>query len=577
MGFLKGSLISGNLPLTASFLPITVFFFIYTFIITPYLFGPLSEIPNAHWSAPLSSLWILNLRRKQRETFAVHAAHQRLGPVIRLGPNEISVNSVEGGIRTVYAGGYEKGDWYKNVFSNYGTMPMFAMPEHGMHSKRKRMMSNIYAKSTLQQSTSLRVASKVLLQERLLPRLEKLSETGDPVDWYEVVSAVTMDFVNAYIFGLKNGSDFLREPEKCSAFLKSYKDRQTYTFWPQELRGLTSFLQRIGLAWILVPKWVDEANAGIEKWVLEMCDNAERTLNAIEEGDEDESSTKAGNYPTVYAQMRGALLKEHSKSLDDSTLQLPVGETVRRQRLEIASEMLDHSMAGFDTSGITITYLTWELSRPHNKRWQDKLRDEITGLDTPTPTPKAIDSLPILNAILMETLRLHAAIPGNQPRVTPAKATLGGSPYFPAEIAAARIKHTIAPIYPDLPANVRVNAQAWSLHRNPHVFTEPEVWNPARWLPDSSPDGESSDEQLKEMSRWFWAFGSGGRMCVGSNLAMQEIKAVICLVWGPQGFETKVVGDAGMGHNGGYLAEPLGDENGKAVMLSLRKVGGVGG
>jgi unspecific monooxygenase len=23
------------------------------------------------------------------------------------------------------------------------------------------------------------------------------------------------------------------------------------------------------------------------------------------------------------------------------------------------------------------------------------------------------------------------------------------------------------------------------------------------------------------MRRWFWAFGSGGRMCVGSNLALQ--------------------------------------------------------
>lgn len=41
----------------------------------------------------------------------VHAAHQKHGPIVRLGPNELSVNCVDGGIRTIYAGGFEKHDW----------------------------------------------------------------------------------------------------------------------------------------------------------------------------------------------------------------------------------------------------------------------------------------------------------------------------------------------------------------------------------------------------------------------------------------------------------------------------------
>ena len=49
----------------------------------------------------------------------MHAAHQKHGPIIRLGPNEISVNQVDGGIRTVYGGGFEKGEWYR-IFDNYG-------------------------------------------------------------------------------------------------------------------------------------------------------------------------------------------------------------------------------------------------------------------------------------------------------------------------------------------------------------------------------------------------------------------------------------------------------------------------
>ena len=42
--------------------------------------------------------------------------------VVRIAPNDISVNSVDGGIRSVYAGGYEKGNWYKNIFNNYGAL-----------------------------------------------------------------------------------------------------------------------------------------------------------------------------------------------------------------------------------------------------------------------------------------------------------------------------------------------------------------------------------------------------------------------------------------------------------------------
>lgn len=510
----------------------------YKLVIYPVFFSPLSPIPNAHWSAPFSRLWILSYRLVSRDTFAVHAAHQRKGPIIRLGPNEISVNSVDGGIRTVYAGGYEKGDWYLNVFSNYGVMPMFAMPEHGPHSKRKRMLSNIYAKSTLQSSRSLAASSRIMLHDRLLPRLKACAAKGQGVEWYEIMGAVTMDFVNAYVFGLKNGSDFIREPQHCAKFLRDYKGRQGFEFWPQELPSFTKWMSKIGLSGLLVPQWVNKANQDIETWVLSMCDSAEKTLNEAEEKDVIDASE---NYPNVYAHLRAALLKDASKTDFD----MSVSQVVADQRIEIASEMLDHCMAGFDTSNITLTFLTWELSLQHNKPWQDRLRAEILDLGSDA-SPKDIDNAPVLHACLMETLRLHTAIPGNQPRITPANATLGAP------------GHSLS----GLPAGIRVNAQAWSLHRNADVFPQPETWNPDRWL-------SSSEQQLKEMGRWFWAFGSGGRMCVGSNLAMQEMKALITTVWG--NFSTTVVRDDGMKHSGGYVAGPLG-EGDQYLMLKLESL-----
>ena len=81
--------------------------------------SPLSRIPNAHFSAPFSRLWLTWLKGTGHEHRTRHAAHKRLGPVIRLGPNELSINCIENGVSTVYGGNFDKAAWYEN-FLNYG-------------------------------------------------------------------------------------------------------------------------------------------------------------------------------------------------------------------------------------------------------------------------------------------------------------------------------------------------------------------------------------------------------------------------------------------------------------------------
>lgn len=516
---------------------------IYKFLIYPALFGPLAKIPNAHWSAPFSPLWIHNCRRLEKETFVTHEAHQRLGQVVRLAPEVISVNSVDGGIRTVYAGGYEKGDWYKNVFNNYGLQPMFAMPQHARHSQRRKMLSNIYAKSTLQNSEGMHAITDIILNERFVPHLQELAKTGRQEEFYTIFQAVTMDFVSAYVFGLKNSSEYLLQPDLAGKFFRDYKARQAYQFWPQDVPKFTKFMISTGFGWAIMPKWVYQANSNIESWIMSMVDKAEATVSEAEREGE---KGRVEDWPNVYSQLRGALLKDNASKGDDRK----VSEQVQSQRLETASEMLDHTLAGFDTSSITLTFLAYELSLPENLQWQSRLRAELATVDD-ISSAKALDALPILQAILMECLRLHAAIPGNQPRITPPNATIGP--------------------YTNIPANIRVQAQAWSLHREPSVFPDPLTFAPDRWLDKAvHPDlGSSTADDLKEMSRWFWAFGSGGRMCVGSNLAILDMKAIIAGIW--KRFETEVVDVEGMVHKGCYVADPKGTQEGKYCVLRVKE------
>lgn len=92
----------------------------WRYIVYPAFISPLSKIPNAHFTAPFSPLWILWKRCTYQENRTVQAAHEKYGKIVRIGPNDVSVNSVDDGIRVVYTGGFEKWNFYPNLFANFG-------------------------------------------------------------------------------------------------------------------------------------------------------------------------------------------------------------------------------------------------------------------------------------------------------------------------------------------------------------------------------------------------------------------------------------------------------------------------
>jgi cytochrome P450 len=352
---------------------------------------------------------------------------------------------------------------------------MFSIGGNKLHSSRKRMLSNIYSKPVLISSSALLAQTSSILYDRFLPYLASTFQASDAgvLNIYALFSATTMDIVTGYIFGLASSSNLIDNRQELVWFLGLYNGRRSFNFWPQEFPGLTAVLQR-WFGYCLSPKWVGEANAEIEKWTERMCQSSEEVLQ--------QADVKAENSPVVYQQLVSALAKEAQKSRIekyDSTY-------------EVASEVLDHLAAGFDTSGITLTYIIHELSKHADV--QSTLQAELRTLSPPLlqssaptlPDPKAVDSLPFLHAVVWETLRLHSAIPGPQPRFTPAQGCrLGpeGQSYY-------------------IPGGVRVSASAGLLHLNEEVYERAEEWRPERWLADVS------DEKKKDMeSRWFWAFG----------------------------------------------------------------------
>lgn len=369
---------------------------------------------------------------------------------------------------------------------------MFSERHSKEHSLRKRMVSNVYSKSFLQSSPSAAAQAKSIVRERFLPALEaSLADRG--IDVYSLFLAVVMDFISAYIWGLARSTNFVQDKGYREHWLELYKSRNDYPFFPQELPRLTAFCKRFGL-W-LYPRWVDDANRELAAWNSVIC---ERTLEDLASSSKaSTTATGSADDPVVMKALLAGLDKEEAVRSEKS----PIYATAILQRdASIQSELWDHVLAGQETAGLALTYLTWRMS--HDLPLQGALRTELLASGSASiDDPKALDSFPVLHAIILETLRLHAPIPGPQPReVRFPSATVG--PYT-------------------MPGGVRIAGLAQTLHRDASVFPDPERWDPRRWL-----DGD--EDRVRMMHRSWWAFSSGGRMCIGSNFAMQG-ESLSCL------------------------------------------------
>jgi hypothetical protein len=103
-------------------LAVLISFVAYKRFLYPASISPLSRMPNAHFLAPFTSLWIDWQRLHGQDFQQTQAAFAKYGKYVRLGPNEIAVNDIDGGLREAYGFGrtnLDKPSWY-DIFKNYG-------------------------------------------------------------------------------------------------------------------------------------------------------------------------------------------------------------------------------------------------------------------------------------------------------------------------------------------------------------------------------------------------------------------------------------------------------------------------
>ncbi|KAI7324842.1 putative P450 monooxygenase [Hortaea werneckii] len=450
--------------------------------------NPLSKVPGPKLFALTKWRLAWEDYRGQR-TRTIHSLHERFGPAVRIGPNDVHFNSFAA-LKKIYGAGsgFERTSFYR-MFDAYGRQNLFTFADTKRHGDRKKLLANAYSKSSIVHGAAAQHLDRLVRD--YLDLLRTLD--GRPNDAFETLHYFSIDAITNFLYGSNMGGTTAMKGNKGHrALLDDIHDpsRRTLTWFGVHLPLLTKWLySRAGLVEILtrplLPMKRPTTYTGIRAHALQ----AMKTACA---------STKSD----------GTLSSETSDTIIEKLLKHRAGDgrNLEMDDLDVASECADHLLAGIDTTADTLMFLFWALSLPEHQNLQAKLIEEVklAAIDlteAESLSLAAADRLPYLSAVIKETLRLYAPLPASEPRCMP---------YADTVIEGYAI-----------PAGTVVSCSPYSLHRNPEVFPEPLKFMPQRWL----------GERNAEAERWFWAFSSGGRMCIGIHLAMAEMTSLVAAVY----------------------------------------------
>jgi hypothetical protein len=164
-------------------------------------------------------------------------------------------------------------------------------------------------------------------------------------------------------------------------------------------------------------------------------------------------------------------------------------------------------IAGSDTSYSAIVHIFYYLAKyPH---LQSQLHAEVSpalSQNSPPDWP-ALSTVPLLDALITETLRMHPPISMGLTRETPVLPS--GQPT------------KIGPYL--VPGETMLSIPTWTIQHDERYFEKPHEWVPERWT--------SRPEMVKDR-RAYLPFSMGRAVCAGKYFALMEMKVVVAKVVG---------------------------------------------
>ena len=175
---------------------------------------------------------------------------------------------------------------------------------------------------------------------------------------------------------------------------------------------------------------------------------------------------------------------------------LGASETMSDQQLR--DEVMTMILAGHETTAVALSW-TWFFLSQHPAVARQVFAEARDVLGDREPTVEDLDQLVYTERVLQESMRLHPPVWAIE------RDALG-----PDVIEGHAIEK-----------GTTVGVSAWTLHRHPDHWENPEGFDPDRW----------TEERVAARPRWVYLpFGAGPRVCIGSRFAMIETKLALAMM-----------------------------------------------
>ncbi|KAJ8089129.1 hypothetical protein PM082_014377 [Marasmius tenuissimus] len=412
--------------------------------------------------------------------------HERYGDVVRVGPNELSFRSVEAITPIMGMNGISKGPFWDGRFPASQARigyPIVALRDQEEHHRRRTVWNKAFSSGAIKEYEAL-VKTKT---EELIGRLKEVVQQkgpekgGSEIDVGTWMGYYTYDLMTDFVFS--GGSNMLThgDPEG---------------LWNEIRGGLEKTMFFSHLPWLgqLFHRLPVRYFGGLRAF---RKTSYERAMKRKTEG------PKAGRKDLYYY-----LLDEGNPDAKPSGPQ-------------VISDASAAVLAGADTTSTTVTMIVYYLTtRPVI---YERLRKEIEDLGDEWDDTGAQVKLSYLNAVINEVLRLWPVL-------------LSGSQ---RGIKAGEEGRIVCGRYISPGTNVTI--PPYAVHRDPRNFSPcPDGFVPERWLQDESKRNElepglfgpsnlsTGVGDYRHNLQAFIPFSYGPANCVGKNLALMEMRMVIC-------------------------------------------------
>ncbi|KAI1387579.1 cytochrome P450 [Hypoxylon trugodes] len=432
---------------------------------------PLSHIPGPLLArATYLPEMYYDLVKHGRYTWEIAHMHEKYGPIIRINPNEVHCNDINL-IDDIYASSHRRRDKAEIVTRGVPYVESgFATTGHELHKLRRAPVVKFFSRAMI-----ARLEDDVhRLAQSLCDKL--LSSVDGPIDSVQAYSCFTSDIISMYCFG------------ECFGFLEQ-KD-WTPNFHIAELavlkpiyflRYFPMLTKLYGLADHLVDYLPKDLALFIQTFRIDVPNHVRNTQLKIDSGVTMDRAT-----------------------IFNTLLQLPPGQ---KNLLNSNHEAMTLLAAGTETTSWTLTVITYYLlTQPETL---SKLTKELgEAVEDPKHLPKwnELESLPYLQAVIQEGLRLSYGVTARSPRIPTDEDLI-----YTGEWKEEKVRYVIPRGYP-------IGMSSALVHHDESAFPNSYAFNPERWL---------DPESKKVAERGFMPFSRGSRNCVGMNLAICELHVAL--------------------------------------------------